>query len=181
MAKESLGNVGTLEFVSYSFEHWKHINLIDSRGFDFGKPIECYQKDTIKYIRESNMDKLKFIDIVFYCFKDNRFENEEKQLLLSLKEIYNEMEVPFIFVYTQDIMCNFDYMKEYVKKELNDKNLIIVDVLARDIELRNGNIIKSFGIKELKAETIKKVSNIKNKAFYKKFYQDCLNILYTSE
>ena len=156
MAEESIGKVGTLDFISYSSKHWKNINLIDSRGFDFGKPIECYSKDTINFVRENNMDKLKFIDIVFYCFKDNRFEKEEKQLLLSLKEIYNEINVPFIFVYTQDIMCNFDYMKEYVKKELNDNNLIVVDVLARDVKLRNGNIIKSFGIPELKAETKKK-------------------------
>ena len=181
MAKESIGNVGTLEFISYSSNHWKNINLIDSRGFDFGKSIECYQKDTINYIKENNMDKLKFIDIVYYCFKDNRFENEEKQLLLSLKEIYNDINVPFIFVYTQDVMCNFNYMKEYIKKELNDNNLIVVDVLARDVKLRNGNSIASFGISELKAETIKKISDIKNTAFYKKFYKDCLNILYNSE
>ena len=181
MAKESIGNVGTLEFITYSSEHWKNINLIDSRGFDFGKPIECYQKDTINYIRKNNMDNLKFIDIVFYCFKDNRFENEEKQLLISLKEIYDEINVPFIFVYTQDVMCNFDYMKEYVKKELNDNKLIIVDVLARDVKLRNGQVIEAFGIQELKAETIKKISDIKNTAFYKKFYKDCLNIIYNSE
>lgn len=169
MAKESIGNVGTLEFISYSSNHWKNINLIDSRGFDFGKPIECYQKDTVNFIREKNMDKLKFIDIFFYCFKDNRFENEEKQLLLSLKEIYNDINVPFIFVYTQDVMCNFNYMKEYMKKEMNDKNLVVVNVLARDVKLRNGNVISSFGIPELKAETIKKISDIKNTAFIKNF------------
>ena len=111
-------------------------NLIDSRGFDFGKPIESYQKDTLNYIKENNKDKLNFIDIIFYCFKDNRFEEEEKQLLLTLKDIYSEENVPLIFVYTQDVMCNFEYMKEYVKKSLNDNNLIIIDVLARDMKLK---------------------------------------------
>lgn len=69
-------------------------------------------------------------------------------------------------------------MKEYVKKELNDNNLIIINVLARDENLINGTSIEAFGIKELKAETTKKISDIKNKAFCKKFYKDCLNILY---
>ena len=181
MAPESIGNIGTLKFISYSSEHWKHINLIDSRGFDFGKPIKSYQKDTLNYIRENNKDKLNFIDIIFYCFKDNRFEEEEKQLLLTLKDIYSEENVPLIFVYTQDVMCNFEYMKEYVKKSLNDNNLIIIDVLARDMKLKNGNIIEAFGIKELKAETVKKISDIKNNAFYKKFYKECRNILYNQE
>ena len=71
------------------------------------------------------------------------------------------MNVPFIFVYIQDLMCNYDYMKEYVKKELNDNNLIIVDILARDTKLRNGIVIESFGIQELKAETIKKFHILK--------------------
>ena len=181
MAPESIGKIGTLNFVSYSSDHWKHINLIDSRGFDFGKPIESYQKDTLNYIREKNKSKLNFIDIIFYCFKDDRFEEEEKKLLLSLKEIYSGMNVPIIFVYTRDIRSNFEYMKEYVKEELDDNDLIIIDVLARDEKIRNGTIIEAFGIKELKAETTKKISDIKNTAFYKKFYKDCLNILYNQE
>lgn len=101
--------------------------------------------------------------------------------MLALKEIYKEINVPFIFVYTQDVMCNFDFMKDYVKKELNDNNLIIVDILAKDMKLKNGNIIKAYGIEELKSETKKKISDIKNTAFYKKFYNDCLNKLYNLE
>ena len=62
-------------------------------------------------------------------------------------------------------MCNFEYMKEYVKKSLNDNNLIIIDVLDRDMKLKNGNIIDAFGIKELKAETTKKISDITSKFF----------------
>ena len=178
MAPESLGKIGTLNFISYSSEHWKNINLIDSRGFDFSKPIESYQKDTINYLKENNNSKLNFIDIIFYCFKGDRFEDEEKKLILSLKETYSGIYLPIIFVYTRAITSNFEYMKEYVKKELNDNNLIIINVLARDENLINGTSIEAFGIKELKAETTKKISDIKNKAFCKKFYKDCLTILY---
>ena len=181
MAEESIGKIGTLEYNIYSSKHWKHVNLIDSRGLDFGQTFECYKTKTIDYVKNSNNDILKFIDIVYYCFKDNRFEEQEKQLLISLKEIYNEINVPFIFVYTQDVMSNFENMKEYVKKELDDNNLIIVDILAKDMKLKNGYIMKSFGIQELKSETTKKISDIKNTAFYKKFYKDCLNVLYISE
>ena len=181
MAEESIGKVGTLDYKKYSSKHWKNINLIDSRGLDFGKSFQYYQRKTINYVRNSNKDIFRFIDIVYYCFKDNRFENEEKQLLLSLKEIYNEINIPFIFVYIQDVMSNFEYMKEYVKQELNDENLIIVDILAKDMKLKNGTIMKAYGIQELKEETIKKISDIKLTAFYKKFYNDCLNQLYKSE
>ena len=178
MAPESLGKIGTLNFITYSSEHWKHINLIDSRGFDFSKPIESYQKDTNNYLRENNNSKLNFIDIIFYCFRGDRFEDEEKKLILSLKEAYSGNDLPIIFVYTHNVTSNFEYMKEYVKKELNDNNLIIINVLAKDEKLINDNIIKAFGIKELKAETTKKISDIKNKAFCKKFYKGCLTILY---
>ena len=181
MAEETFGKVGTLDYKKYSSKHWKNINLIDSRGLDFGKSFQHYQRETINYVRKSNKDIFRFIDIVYYCFKDNRFENEEKQLLLSLKEIYNEINVPFIFVYTQDVTCNFEGMKEYVKQELNDENLIIVDILARDKKLKNGTTVEAYGIKELKEETIKKISDIKLTAFYKKFYNNCLDQLYKSE
>ena len=169
MAKESIGNVGTLEYKIYSSNNWKNINLIDSRGFDFGNPFDEYKKQTINFVKNRNEDIIKFIDIVYYCFKDNRFENEEKQLLLALKEIYKDKNVPFIFVYTQDVMCNFDYMKEYVKKELDDENIIIVDILAKDMKLKNGSIIKAYGIQELKFETKKKFLILKIQHFIKNF------------
>ena len=151
MAPESLGKIGTLSFVPYSSEHWKHINL-NSRGFDFSKPIESYQKDTNNYLRENNNSKLNFIDIIFYCFKGDRFEDEEKKLILSLKEAHSGKDLPIIFVYTHNITNNFEYMKEYDKKELNDNDLIIINVLAKDEKLINDNIYyKSVWNKRIKS------------------------------
>ena len=49
------------------------------------------------------------------------------------------------------------------------------------MKLKNGTIMKAYGIQELKEETIKKISDIKLTAFYKKFYNNCLDQLYKSE
>lgn len=60
------------------------------------------------------------------------------------------------------------------------KNLIFLDVLAKDKKLKNGQIIKSYGLDNIKNTTIKQFENIKETAYYKKFYNNCLEKLYNT-
>ena len=180
VAKESLGNIGTLSFNHYSSPSWKNINLIDSQGFDLSKPFKFFVSDALDFIEKNNENKMKFIDLIYYCFTGLRFESNEKELISNLIELYEQIKMPIIFVNTQSITDEFDKMKEYIKKDFNNNNLIIVDVLTKSEKLKNGMEFKSFGIKELKQITEKQFENIRETAYYKKFYRNCLNKLYES-
>ena len=180
VAKESLGNIGTLSFNHYSSPMWKNINLIDSQGFDLSKPFKFFVKDALNFIEENNSDKMKFIDLIYYCFTGLRFESKEKELISTLIELYEQIKMPIIFVCTQSMTDEFEKMKEYIKKDFNNKDLIITDVLAKSKTLKNGLEFPSFGIKKLKVITEKQFENIKETAYYKKFYRNCLNKLYHS-
>ena len=58
--------------------------------------MKQYQKDTLKYINDNKKgDNLKFIDIIYYCFNCNTFEKEEKELLLSIDKIYDNLICQF--------------------------------------------------------------------------------------
>ena len=81
VAKESLGNIGTLSFNYYSSPKWKNINLIDSKGFDLNNPFKFFVSDALEFIESNNQDKLKFIDLIYYCFTGLRFESNEKELI----------------------------------------------------------------------------------------------------
>ena len=180
VAKESIGNIGTLNFNHYWSPSWKNVNLIDSQGFDLSKPFKYFINDALDFIETNNNDKLKFIDLIYYCFTGLRFESNEKALILNLIELYEQMKMPIIFVNTQSMTDEFEKMKEYIKKDFNNNDLIITEVLAKNKKLKNGLIIPSFGLKELKLITEKQFENIKETAYYKKFYRNCLNKLYES-
>ena len=116
VAKESGKGLGTLDYTIYNSEIWKGVNLIDSRGIDLGKTMKQFQKDTLKYINmNKNDDNLKFIDIIYYCFNCNTFEKEEKELLLSIDKIYDNLNIPIFFIFTQKIDDDTT-MKKYVKE-----------------------------------------------------------------
>ena len=180
VAKESLGSIGTLSFNYYSSPNWKNINLIDSQGFDLSKPFKFFVSDALDFIESNNQDKLKFIDLIYYCFTGLRFESNEKELINNLIELYEQVKIPIIFVNTQSITDEFEKMKEFIKKDFNNKDLVITEVLAKSKTLKNGIKFPSFGIKELKIITEKQFENIKETAYYKKFYRNCLNKLYES-
>ena len=74
---------------------------------------------------------MKFIDLIYYCFSGLRFESNEKDLILNLINLYDQIKVPIIFVNTQSITDEFEKMKEYIKKDFNNNDLIIVEVLAK--------------------------------------------------
>ena len=125
--------------------------------------MKQYQKDTLNYIIENEKDdNLKFIDIIYYCFSCNTFEQEEKQLLLSIDKIYDNINMPIFFIFTLKI-DNDNTMKNYVKKELNEiKNIEYIEILAKEKEIINGIKIPPFGVDKLVEKTNEKIKNIKN-------------------
>lgn len=179
VAKESGEGVGTPDYKIYNSEIWKGVNLIDSRGIDLGKTMKQYQKDTLNYIIENEKDdNLKFIDIIYYCFSCNTFEQEEKQLLLSIDKIYDNLNMPIFFIFTLKI-DNDNTMKNYVKKELNEiKNIEYIEILAKEKEIINGIKIPPFGVDKLVEKTNEKIKNIKNMAYFKKFQNIFMKNLY---
>ena len=172
--------MGTPDYKIYNDDEiWKGVNLIDSRGIDLGKTMKQYQKDTLKYINENKKDdNLKFIDIIYYCFNCNTFEQEEKELLSSIDKIYDNFNMPIFFIFTQKIDNN-NTMKNYVKKELNEiKNIEYIEILAKEKEIINGIKIPPFGVDKLVKQTKKKIENIKNMAYFKKFQNIFMKNLY---
>ena len=150
VAKESLGNIGTLSFDYYSSPKWKNINLIDSQGFDLSQPFKFFVNDALDFIEKNNEDRLKFIDLIYYCFTGLRFESNEKELITNLVELYEQVKMPIIFVNTQSITDEFEQMKEYIKKDFNNKDLIVTEVLAKSKTLKNGLKFPNFWSKRTK-------------------------------
>lgn len=103
VSKESMGKIGTLEFKEYTSSNWENICLIDSQGFDFSKPFQVFTKESLQFIENSNNNKLKFIDLIFYCFNGTRFEDNEAELITNLLNIYEQEKTPIIFINTQSI------------------------------------------------------------------------------
>ena len=179
VAKESGKGLGTLDYAIYNSEIWKGVNLIDSRGIDLGKTMKQFQKDTLKYINmNKNDDNLKFIDIIYYCFNCNTFEKEEKELLLSIDKIYDNLNMPIFFIFTQKIDDDTT-MKKYVKEELKEiKNIKYFKVLAKEKKIINNIKIPSYGVNELFEQTNKEINTIKNNSYFKKFQNIFIKNLY---
>ena len=146
----------------------------------------------IKKAIEDTFDKYlqdpeKTLHGILYCIKNNegdkRIEEGEIQFIRELNKIYSDGDI-LIIVFTQSTNQNSEKRKKQLKEKLNNPNIEIIEVIAKDIPFKiNGKdcVIKKSGLENL-IEAMKKkckkqlvkcnIKQIAKKSLQEKFLKD---------
>ena len=146
----------------------------------------------IKKAIEDTFDKYlqdpeKTLHGILYCIKNNegdkRIEEGEIQFIRELNKIYSDGDI-LIIVFTQSTNQNSEKRKKQLKEKLNNPNIEIIEVIAKDIPFKiNGkdDVIKKRGLENL-IEAMKKkckkqlvkcnIKQIAKKSLQEKFLKD---------
>ena len=113
------------------------IRVADSRGIEKGNyGIEAVVESTKNFINQQLLtnDPDKYIHCIWYCITGARFEDIEKESLVTLSNIYDNNTMPIIVVYTKAIMKQ---LYEPIKEKINqlNKNLGFAPVISKEIEI----------------------------------------------
>ena len=144
--KAGFGCPQTNNIESFESENIPFLRLFDSRGIE--KSIHGVKEtfDSIKnFIQKQieNKDSDKYIHIIWYCWTGTRLEGSELDFLKKLSEQYKLDTLPIIIVYTNSAFRKeAEQARQYVKDTVKLENEFI-DVLAKEKEIDDKNIIKS--------------------------------------
>lgn len=123
-------------------------------------------KEKVEKTFVENLDNPeKSLHGILYCINNgtssNKIEKGEIEFILELNRLYGENDI-LIIVFTQSLNSNTEEKKKQLKEALKNDKIEILEVLAKDYELKTKffeKTIPSFGIKELKEAMIKKSEN----------------------
>lgn len=146
----------------------------------------------IKKAIEDTFDKYlqdpeKTLHGILYCIKNNqgdkRIEEGEIQFIRELNKIYSDGDI-LLIVFTQSTNQNSEKRKKQLKEKLNNPNIEIIEVIAKDIPFKiDGKdcVIKKRGLENL-IEAMKKkckkqlvkcnIKQIAKKSLQEKFLKD---------
>ena len=128
--------------------------IYDTRGFELGKDVqEDVKKEVFDTINKglATKDINKAIHCIWYCINtaSNRIEPEEIEWLKELSKENQITQVPIIVVLTQSISRkNAEKMRQMILDE-NLDIIQVIPVLAKDFEIEDVGIVKSFGLEKL--------------------------------
>ncbi|MBP2015167.1 YcjF family protein [Anaerococcus degeneri] len=128
--------------------------IYDTRGFELGKDVqEDVKKEVFDTINKglATKDINKAIHCIWYCINtaSNRIEPEEIEWLRELSRENHVTQVPIIVVLTQSISRkNAEKMRQMILDE-NLDIIQVIPVLAKDYEIEDVGIVKSFGLEKL--------------------------------
>ena len=147
----------------------KYLRLIDSRGIEKDQKygLDTVFKDVEDIIRQKIKDNNpdKYIHCIWYCWKGNRLEESEINVLKELNKIYYE-KLPIIIVYTNATDKNaINEAKEYIQ-HMHINNFEFIPVLAKETEFLNNSIIKPFNLDELQEKSIKQAKSAINSSCF---------------
>lgn len=101
------GEPCTMETKCYETEKYDFIRIYDTRGIEISKDfdIEKVFNETLKDIKEKceKNEPDNLIHCLLYCFTGTRFEREEGEILVKLRQTYEGKKLPIILVLTQDL------------------------------------------------------------------------------
>ena len=161
MAKADITKPTTKAFNVYESQKISNIRLIDSRGIEKGDyNIDEFVNEVTKYIESSELsgNPDNFIHCIWYCITGTRFEDIEEKTLSKLASIYDDSKLPIIVVYTQAIIPNY---YNAINNEINkiNKEIEFIPIVAKDIELSEGKVIKPKNIDKLLLISLEKSKN----------------------
>ncbi len=105
-ALEAMVDPTTIETKSYESNKVPGLRIFDSRGFEINDEFNIDKaKEEIEKLIKKGKDSNDLNEIlhgIWYALTDNRIEDSEIDLLTELKNIYQDNNLPIIFVYTMD-------------------------------------------------------------------------------
>ena len=148
-------------FKTYESNKIPNIRLIDSRGLEKGNyNVEALVKEITNYIEDQELkgNPDNYIHCIWYCITGTIFEDIEEETLLKLSSIYDDSKLPIIVVYTQAIIPAY---YDAINKEINKikQNIEYLPVLAQDMKLSDGTLIKSYNLDLLLYKSLEKSKN----------------------
>ena len=128
--------------MEYSYEK-SSLVLLYSRGIEISKNynIDITTDDIKHFIEERNglnSDPDNFIHCIWYLVSGNRFEDDERKYVKSLKSLYTNFGLPMIFVYTKAISEKEpDLIKGRIEEFMEEKiNFIPIMALYLEIKIK---------------------------------------------
>ena len=151
------GEPCTMETKCYETEKYDFIRIYDTRGIEISKDfdIEKVFNETLKDIKEKceKNEPDNLIHCLLYCFTGTRFEREEGEILVKLRQTYEGKKLPIILVLTQDIgeedeedgEDGFKQLYESINKIIEEKceqslsnspkSISLIQILAKEKKL----------------------------------------------
>ena len=133
-------------FKKYSNPRIPGITIYDTVGIEPTNKERNIEKikEMIQETLNANLEDSKnSIHSILYCIKNgnssNRIEKKEAKLIRELNRLYGNNDILTV-VLTQSINNATEKRKNQFKKELNNENIEIIDILAKDYILKIGNI-----------------------------------------
>ena len=129
VAEVKKGEPCTMETKCYESKKYNFIRIYDTRGIEISKnfDIEKVFNETLKDIKEKceKNEPDNLIHCLLYCFTGTRFEREEGEILVKLRQTYEGKKLPIIMVLTQDIEDEEEDEEDGFKQLYDSINKII--------------------------------------------------------
>lgn len=162
------GEPCTMETKCYESEKYDFIRIYDTRGIEISKDfdIEKVFNETLRDIKEKceKNEPDNLIHCLLYCFTGTRFEREEGEILVKLRQTYEGKKLPIILVLTQDIgeedeedgEDGFKQLYESINKIIEEKceqslsnspkSISLIQILAKEKKIRKNITIPPKGL-----------------------------------
>ena len=170
LAGEFIGEIGTKEIAVYGNTKVPFLHLVDSRGYELSDQFKpdaigtdiCEYINTV-YEKNKNGNPCNFVNCIWFCIKDNRFQKKEEKLYDNINNTLKQFGIPIIVVRTFAIDNKIDQgMKAFLESRNLDVKNNFVRVISKDLEK-----VKAFGKDELMKLTLKKYKA--SNGYFKKF------------
>ena len=176
-AKEGIGESITDKSSVYESDKLKMVRMWDTQGLDY-KISQEFILNEIKRIVENGLKQGPdhYINIILYCTADERFQNEDAQLIYEIMKLYPSDNLPVIITQLQAYFIERakrmqkiirEKLSKYLDKSISDK-IEIRDIVAR--EQKGGiEVFKARGIPELLKLSVELMGRSITSATCKKF------------
>lgn len=183
-AEEGKGESVTNKSKLYNSDKLTMIRMWDTPGIDF----KISQDSILKEIENIVNEGLKngpdhFINIILYCTRGDRFQEEEGKLIYKIMQLYPSDDLPVIITqlqsYFEDDVPEMENAIRNILYKYLDKNIVdkieIKDVVSKD-KKNNNTIIKARGIPKLLRCSFDIMGRAITSATFKKFSEDIENL-----
>ena len=181
-AEEGKGESITKKSKLYTSDKLKMVRMWDTPGIDFKISQDIILKEIERLVNQGlEKGPDHFINIILYCIKGDRFQEEEGKIIYNIMQLYPSDNLPVIITqlqsyFEEDTKEMNDKIRNILYKYL-DKNIVdkieIRDIISRNKKIKDSNmIIKARGIPELLKSSCDIIGRAITSATFKKFSED---------
>ena len=179
-AKEGKGTSVTEKSTLYCSEKLKMVRMCDTQGLDY-KITQAYILNEIKRLVEDGLKKGPdhYINIILYCTKGDRFQEEDGQLIHEIMKLYPMDNLPVIITqlqaYFYDDAIDMEktirkILQNYLEHKIVEK-IQITSIVSRD-KIVGSTIYKARGITDLLRSSFDVMGRSVTSATFKRFLDD---------